>query len=544
MTRWRPLIVLAATQFLMVLDASVMNVSISQLVADFDTTVSTIQGVITFYSLVMAALMVTGGKLGEIFGPRRTLVIGMVIYAAGSGLTAASWNVASLAFGWSVLEGIGAAMVMPAMAALVAANYQGSARVTAYGVLGGVAGAGIAVGPILGGWATTALTWRIVFAGEVVIAIAIVATHRWIVEAPAPARRPKLDLVGAVLCAVGLSVTVFALLQASTWGWLQPINSPVEPLGFALTPFVVGLGIAIIYGFFQWIQHRSAKGLDPLVRPETFAIAPLRSGLWTFLAQNTILMGVFFALPLYLQIVLGLDALETGVRMLPTSIFMLVVSFSGALLVKLASPRTIVRAGLGLLMVTALVLAGTIEPTLRGTAFAIGMAMLGAGMGLMVSQLGNIVQSSVPAESRSEAGGLQYTSQQLGSSIGVALIGSIVLTSLSGAYLRQIADDDRISSETASAVEVRLASGSSFIPSDQAEAAAREAGLPDAEVQALVEDYEEAQLQALRSGLLAVVAIAGAAFLVTGNLPSRRPYDDDAPPGADAEAAAAAGAPA
>ena len=164
------LIVLAAAQFLMVLDQAVMNVAISQLVADFHTTVTTIQAVIALYALVMAALMLTGGKLGDLLGRRRAFRIGCCIYAAGSALTAASWSVASLTIGWSVLEGIGAALVMPAMVALVASSYEGQQRAVAYGVLGGVAGAGIAVGPILGGWATTELSWRVVFAGEVVVA--------------------------------------------------------------------------------------------------------------------------------------------------------------------------------------------------------------------------------------------------------------------------------------------------------------------------------------------------------------------------------------
>ena len=153
--KWPILVVLAAAQFLMVLDQAVMNVAISQLVADFDTTVTTIQTVIALYALVMAALMVTGAKLGDIWGRRRVFTIGLVIYASGSALTAASWSVPTLMLGWSVLEGIGAAMVLPALVALVAANYAGSQRAIAYGVLGGVAGAGIAVGPILGGWATT-----------------------------------------------------------------------------------------------------------------------------------------------------------------------------------------------------------------------------------------------------------------------------------------------------------------------------------------------------------------------------------------------------
>ena len=151
---------LAAAQFLMVLDQAVMNVAISQLVDDFDTTVTTIQAVIAFYALVMAALMMTGGKVGDLWGRRRAFVVGLCIYGTGSALTAVSWSVPSLALGWSVLEGIGAALVLPAMVALVAGNFRGQERAVAYGVLGGVSGVGIAVGPILGGWATTELTWR------------------------------------------------------------------------------------------------------------------------------------------------------------------------------------------------------------------------------------------------------------------------------------------------------------------------------------------------------------------------------------------------
>src|SRR5688572_28389484 len=170
MARWGVLAVLGAAQFLMVLDQAVMNVAISQLVEDFDTTVTTIQTVIALYALVMAALMVTGGKLGDLWGRRRAFAIGLVIYAIGSALTAASWSVPTLLLGWSILEGIGAALVLPALVALVAENYSGAQRALAYGVLGGVAGAGVAVGPILGGWATTELTWRVVFVGEVVVA--------------------------------------------------------------------------------------------------------------------------------------------------------------------------------------------------------------------------------------------------------------------------------------------------------------------------------------------------------------------------------------
>ncbi len=390
-------------------------------------------------------------------------------------------------------------------------------------MIGGVAGAGIAVGPILGGYATTELSWRVVFAGEVVVALAIIALHRWITDSPREGAKPQLDYLGAVLSALGLGVTVYAILQSSTWGWLQPKNSPIEPLGFALTPFLIGVGILLLYLFRLWQVRRESWGQDPLVRFELLRVPRLRAGLSTMLAQNTMLMGVFFAIPLYLQIVLGLDALETGIKMLPTSIFMFVVSFSGAALLKVLSPRSIIRLGLALMVFTALVLVGTINPELDDRSFAFGMALLGAAMGLLASQLGNIVQGSVDASDRSEAGGLQYTAQQLGSAVGVALIGSIVLTSLTGSYLNAIRDDPRVSDATANAVEVNVAAGSSFVPASQVEQAATDAGLPPDEVAGLTETYADSQLRSLKVGLLAVLAIAGLAFFATGALPSQRP---------------------
>ena len=246
------LIVLAAAQFLMVLDQAVMNVAISQLVADFDTTVTTIQAVIALYALVMAALMLTGGKLGDRLGRKRAFRIGLVIYGCGSALTAAAWSVPVLTLGWSVLEGIGAALVLPAMVALVAANFEGQQRAVAYGVLGGVAGAGIAVGPILGGWATTELSWRVVFAGEVVVVIGILLGMRLIAEPPRAPSRAPLDWVGSVLSALGLGLIVLGVLEASNWGWLRPHQSPVEPFGFSLTPFVIAAGCAVL-GTFGWL---------------------------------------------------------------------------------------------------------------------------------------------------------------------------------------------------------------------------------------------------------------------------------------------------
>ena len=522
MAKWGILVVLAAAQFLMVLDQAVMNVAISQLVEDFDTTVTTIQAVIALYALVMAGLMLIGGKLGDILGRRRAFMIGTCIYAVGSGLTAASWSVPSLMLGWSILEGIGAALVMPALFALVAGNYQGSNRAIAYGVLGGVAGAGIAVGPILGGWATTELSWRVVFVGEVVVALGILLGTRLIREPAREKAAPRLDWFGGVLSASGLALIVFGVLQASNWGWLVPRSSPIEPFGFSLTPFVIAAGGLLIAAFAAWEARRERLGLDPLVHLGLLRISRLRGGLSMFLAQNLILMGVFFTIPLYLQIVLGLDALETGVRMLPTSVGLFVTAIAGSALATKFALKPLVRTGLLVVLAAILMLLATIEPELDNAPFLFAMGVLGVGMGLIVSQLGNVVQSSVGDDDRSEAGGLQSTAQQLGSSLGTALLGAIVITGLIGAFTANVAGDPSISKDVSNQLEVKLSAGGSFVAADQVRAGATAAGIDAATTDSLVGHYEDAQLKALKTAFLFAALLTLASLWTTRRLPSQR----------------------
>jgi MFS family permease len=505
--KWGVLAVLGAAQFLMVLDQAVMNVAISQLVEDFDTTVTTIQMVIALYALVMAGLMLTGGKLGDIIGRRRAFAIGLVIYGAGSALTAASWSVPSLTFGWSILEGIGAALVLPAMFALVAGNFKGADRALAYGVLGGVAGAGIAVGPILGGWATTELTGK----------------------------RPSMDWVGAVLSALGLGLFVFGVIQASNWGWLHPKDSPLEPFGFSLTPFVIAAGALVLGLFRSWERRREEGGQEPLVHFRLLGIPRLRGGVSMLLAQNLVLMGIFFTVPLFLQVVQGLDALETGVRMLPASVGLFVAALAGSALAKRFPAKPLVRVGLAIVFVATLLLLDTVEPELDNASFLVAMGVLGVGMGLVVSQLGNVVQSAVGDADRSEAGGIQTTAQQLGSSLGTALLGAIVITGLITAFTGNVADNPKIAADVRQQVDVQLSAGASFVTADQVEATAREAGIDEATTAELVGDYESAQVTALKTAFLVAALLVLASFFATRNLPSRRfdelgGEDERAPP--------------
>ncbi len=523
MKRWWPLVALATAQFVMVLDQSVMNVSISTLVDDFDTTVTTIQAVITLYCLVMAMFMLTGAKIGDIIGRRRAFVIGLVIYGCGSALTAVAPTIEILTLGWSILEGLGAALVLPAMAALIAGNYEGQQRKVAYAVIGGVAGAGIAIGPILGGWATTELSWRVIFAGEVVLVVFILVMSRLVADAERTGPPPRLDVVGTALSATGLGMIVLGTLQSSTWGWIQPKDSPVEPFGFSLTLFVIALGGALIWGFVVWQRHREASGTDPLVHLDLLKVPPLRAGVIGLFSQNLILMGVFFVVPLYLQLVLGLDALETGIKMLPVSITMFIASALGSRLSSKFSVRGIVRSGLATVVVAVLALLWTVQPDLADAAFAWSMALLGVGMGLLASQLGNVVQSSVDASGRGEAGGLQYTGQQLGSALGVALIGAIVLAGLTSAFISNVQADERISAEVSTQVGVAVGSGIDFVATSEIEAAAQDAGLDEATTAALVDDYAQAQLQALKVGFLAAAFLALLSLAFTRDLPHEKP---------------------
>jgi EmrB/QacA subfamily drug resistance transporter len=530
MTRkgWGILAVLGAAQFLMVLDQAVMNVSISQLVKDFHTDVTTIQAVIALYSLVMAMLMVPGGKIGDIIGRRRAFTIGHVIYGCGSGLTAVAWSVPVLTLGWSVMEGIGAALVLPALVALTARSFEGQARALAYGVLGGVSGAGIAVGPILGGWVTTNLTWRLVFAGEVVVVVAILIGVRLL---PSGGKREgaKLDGVGAALCSLGLGLIVIGVLQASTWGWLQPRNSPITPFGFSLTPFLVAAGFAVLAAFRMWQRHREREEKEPLIHFRLFSIPSLRSGLGMFLFQNLILMGIFFAVPLYLQIVQGFDAFETGLRMLPVSVALFLSALAGSRLAGRFPARRIVRIGLALLLVASIILLSTLEPNIETVPFAVAMAILGIGMGLIVSQLGNVVQSSVGEDDRGEAGGLQFTAQQLGASLGTALIGAVVISGLITGFESSVKDDPQLSAATKQQVGVRLEGNVSFVSDTQVRQAAEKAGFSTAETDAVVAHYSDAQLKALKTGVLFAGLMVCAAFLTTRRLPTGVPEPRGSP---------------
>jgi MFS family permease len=443
--KWTTILILAAAQFVMVLDSTVMNVSISQIVVDLDTTIQGVQTAITMYTLVMAAFMFVGAKLGDIWGRDRAFAVGLAIYGTGSFITAVSPNLQVLLVGWSLIEGLGAVLVIPAIAALIANSYEGRDRALAYGIIGGIAAAAVAAGPLIGGWVTTTFTWRVVFAAETVVVIAILVARRAMKPSPRVERAPTLDLVGAALSATGFGVTVFAILQSSSWGWIRPKGAltlggvEITPFGFSAVPFLVLIGLGVLWTFAEWEDLQRRRGRDTLVDLTMLRITTLRAGLSTIVMMQVALLGTFFVLPVYLQVVLGFNAFETGQRLLPMSAAMLVAAVTGPRLAARRSPRRVAQLGLLALAFGTLILLATIDVQLRELGFGMGMFAFGIGAGLLASQVGNIVMSSVGPHQTNEAGGLQGTAQNFGASLGTALIGAVLLTNLAAGFTERVA---------------------------------------------------------------------------------------------------------
>jgi MFS family permease len=533
--KWLPMLILASAQFVMVLDSSVMNVAISQIVEDLDTTIQGVQTAITLYTLVMAAFMLLGAKLGDIMGTNRAFAIGLAIYGVGSLTTALSPNLAVLLVGWSGVEGFGAVLVVPAIAALTAATYEGKDRALAYALLGGISAIAVAAGPLIGGWVTTEFTWRYVFAAETVVVILILLLRGQIARAPGAERRPQLDIVGVALSSAGLGLVVFAILRSSVWGFVQPRTAPtiggteITPLGFSPVPFMVLGGLALLWAFTGWERRRARLGRDELLDTALLGITQLRAGLSTLVGQQLVLMGTFFVIPVYLQVVLGLDAFETGKRLLPLSVAMLVFALLGPRIAARRSPRTVAQIGLIAVSIGALVMLATLDVTLNDTGFKVALGLIGAGAGLLASQLGNIIMSSVAPTQTSEAGGLQGTAQNLGSSLGTAIIGAVLLGSLATGFSERITGNPDIPPAAREAIVANAEQGIDIVPVAAVEQAAVDGGLTQDQARAVAADYGDAQLDALRLALGAVALAALLSLSLTRRLPTRTLAVSDVP---------------
>ena len=516
------LLTLAAGQFLMTLDSSVMNVSIATVAEDVGTDVTGIQGAITAYTLVMAALMLTGAKVGALIGRKRAFSIGLVIYAAGSLTTALSQSLPVLLFGWSFLEGVGAALILPAIVALVAANFPTERRPAAYGLVAAAGAIAVAVGPLIGGFATTYFSWRWVFAGEVLLAGVILFLSRNQQDEPVT-ERPKIDVVGAILSAAGLSLMVFGVLKSGVWGWVQPKTGAPTWFGISPTTWLIFAGVFVIWLFLRWEERVAAAGREPLVERDLMRTPQLRSGLLMFFFQYLVQAGVFFLVPLYLSVALGLSAIATGVRILPLSLALLVAAIGVPKLFPSASPRMLVRVGLFLLLAGAVVLLAKLAPDSGASVVTVPMLLIGLGIGTLASQLGSITVSSVPDDKSPLVGGLQNTFTNLGASFGTALAGSVLIASLSTSFLTTISQNPKIPPRVSEKAAVNLAAGVPFISDQQLTDAMSQAHVPRRVQDDAMSAYRSARVDGLETALAILAFVALIALFAAQGLPTRQP---------------------
>jgi len=516
------LLTLAAGQFLMTLDSSVMNVSIATVAKDVGTTVTGIQGAITAYTLVMAALMITGAKIGAIIGRKRAFAIGCVIYGCGSFTTSISQSLPVLLFGWSFLEGVGAALILPAIVALVAGNFPVERRPAAYGLVAAAGAIAVAVGPLIGGFCTTYFSWRWVFAGEVVIVLAILLLTRRIAEAPSETR-PKLDFVGAALSALGLALLVFGVLRTSEWGWIQPKEGGPSWAGLSPTVWLVLGGIFVLWLFAAWEARRESRGEEPLIRPGIRHNRQLSGGLIMFFFQFLTQAGLFFVVPLFLSVCLGLSALATGVRLLPLSLTLLVAALGIPRFFPDVSPRLVVRSGLFALLAGTVVLLGALDEDAGPEIVFVPMLLIGLGIGALASQLGSVTVSAVPDDESPEVGGIQNTMTNLGASMGTALAGSLLIAATASAFVSNIQQNPAIPSQAKAEAQVELADGVPFASDADLEKALDDAGVSQPTSEAALESYGEARITGLRSGLAILALMVIVALFYAGRIPATQP---------------------
>ena len=519
------LLTLCAAQFLMALDSSVMNVSIATVAEDVGTTVTGIQTAITFYTLVMAAFMITGGKLGQILGRKRAFTIGLAIYCTGSFVTAISQNLTTLIFGWSILEGLGAALIMPAIVALVASNFEQRDRPKAYGLVASAAAIAIAAGPLIGGLFTTYWSWRYVFVGEVFVGIAIYFLTRRMNDTP-PEAGVELDMVGTALSATGLALVVYGILRSGTWGFVTPKPGAPEWAGLSPVIWLMLAGGAVLFLFLAWERRRLERGEGALLDPAMLRVRQLRGGLTSFFFQYLVQAGLFFTIPLFLSVALGLSAIETGVRLMPLSITLLLAAVGIPKLWPDASPRRVTRFGFLMLFAGLVVLVLALEAGAGAEIVTGPLLLAGLGIGSLASQLGSVTVSAVPDEQSGEVGGIQNTFTNLGASIGTALAGAVLISALTASFLTGLADNPDVPESVTQQAQVELASGIPFVSDAQLEQALTDdTDLSTSEVDAIVDTNADARIEGLRAALavLALIALVGLLFLQ--GIPTRQPGD-------------------
>jgi len=512
--RWVTLGIILISTVIVVLDNTVLNVAIPTILRDFHTTVPSLEWVITGYALTFATLLIIGGRLGDLYGTRRMFIIGAGIFASGSLLAALSWNVASLIVGEAVIEGIGASMMLPATLSILSSTFRGTERATAFAMWGATAGSAAGLGPVVGGFLTTDVSWRWAFGINVIVGpLAILGAVLFIAKTAPNATREPLDVPGAALIASGMFLLVFALSEGGSYGWLQPVADfrvggwtawpASRPL--SVVPIVGLVGVVLLGGFYRYERRRERRQGSPLFEFGLLEHPTFRYGLLTTVVVAMGQFGMGLALALFLQESLHLSALDNGLWMVPFGLLILVGAPIGGRLAQRGSTVTVVRVGfvaqvLGLLYIASAMSTGT-------TFFRLlpGLLCYGLGSGFSMSQLTNVVLSEIPTKKSGVASGTNTTMRQVGSALGIAVLGTIVTTQTVNHAVRGISRLPLSAATTREAIARVHALGANYAPSS---------GTPPALASTLSGAVAKAVATASRDAVLfaAAVVIVGAAL--------------------------------
>jgi EmrB/QacA subfamily drug resistance transporter len=421
---------LAMAMFVLVVDTSLMNVSISAVVQDLGTTVSGVQSAIALEALVSAAFILIGGKIGDLFGRKRAYVLGLLAYAVGAVAMTLAQSLAAIIVFWALIGGLGASLLLPAMQSLIHGNFEGTARRKVYALVGAAAAIAAAVGPLLGGVITTFLSWRVGFLLEAVIIAVVLSGIRLVRNVPYTGPR-HVDLVGSALSVLGMGGIVLSILVWQEGG---------EYVGALM---LTGLGAMATLAW--WLRRRKRLERPTLLDPELFASPYFRLGVSQQLLQQIALGGTMIVLPIYLQMVLEYNALQAGLSIAPLSLSMFGIALLAGQRAGRRRPSTVVRWGFALLTGGLLLLLPVVPRADSGWWLLVPLLIAGCGLGLLVSQLNNYTLSPISDERVSEAAGVNSAAGSFGLSFGLAFAGAIMLAVLATAFTNAAEDSDVLS---------------------------------------------------------------------------------------------------
>ena len=477
--RWWALATVALGVSIIIMDATVVNVALPVIIEDLGLTATQAEWMNAIYSLVFAALLLTVGKVGDLYGRRRIFLVGITLFtlaSVGAGLAQSAEVLIAARFA----QGVGAAMILPATLSTVNALFRGRERAIAFAVWGSTIGGMAALGPLVGGWLTTEFTWRWAFWINVPVGLAVIAGILWAVPETRDERAvPGLDLVGVLLSSIGLGAIVYALIEGQKYGWLRQEDGSLSPV----VP-VMAAGLMLMAALVWWLRRRAAAGRPTLVDLGLLGVRSFRFGSIAALIVALGEFGLLFTLPLLLQNSLGYSPLGTGWLIVSLAIGTFLVSGMTPQLTARYGARTVVRAGLATEAIAVAGLAITLSASISGWLIATWLFLYGVGVGMATAQLTSVILADIPVNESGQASGLQSTFRQLGSALGVAILGSLLISSLGLATQENLTDAGVPETVATQVTDAVTASAGAIIPTLQADPATAAAG--DAASQAMI----------------------------------------------------------